>query len=106
MSQKRVVVYVRNQLSPKEMLDKAHEYCAKKGMLVVNTCIDTDTSGVEPVGERKAGKLLLEDAKAGKFDVLLVHSLDRLGRTQEIVGQAVNELKRYGVTVASLQDSK
>ena len=42
---------------------------------------DDGISGTRPLHERAEGRQLLDDAKAGKFDTLLVYGLDRLRRS-------------------------
>jgi site-specific DNA recombinase len=54
-----------------------------------------------PLHERPAGCELLEDAKAGKFDVVLVYKLDRVGRTLLVVVDAHDRLMEAQVALRS-----
>src|ERR671921_2162718 len=56
------------------------EYCKLYGRKIAKVYKDAAISGTVPLHERPAGRELLEDAKAGKFDVVLVYKLDRVGR--------------------------
>lgn len=62
---------------------------------------DDGVSGTIPLGERPEGRRLLEDARAGKFKVLLVYRLDRLGRNLKSLLDALEELDACGVTIRS-----
>jgi site-specific DNA recombinase len=61
---------------------------------------DEGISGTVPLHERPAGTRLLEDAKAGNFDVLLVYKLDRLGRSLLVIVEAHDLLAGSGAGVA------
>jgi site-specific DNA recombinase len=54
------------------------EYCCLYGLDVVDVYSDDGVSGTVPLHERPEGRRLLEDAKVGRFDVVLVYKLDRL----------------------------
>ena len=47
------------------------EYCKLYGRKIAKVYKDAAVSGTVPLHERPAGRVLLEDAKAGKFDVVL-----------------------------------
>src|ERR1700676_2598105 len=47
---------------------------------------------------------MLEHARAGKFDQLLVYRLDRLGRETRLILNAVAELEKLGVRVRSMTE--
>ncbi len=47
---------------------------------------------------------MLEHARAGNFDQLLVYRLDRLGRETRLILNAVAELEKYGVRVKSMTE--
>ncbi len=56
-----------------------------------------DMSGVNP--PREAFKLLLADARAGKFSHVVVERADRFGRNPEQALRAIEALDRLGITV-------
>src|SRR5215216_2838256 len=60
-------------------------YCHLHSLEVVDTYADDGVSGTVSLPERPAGRRLLEDALGGKFGVVLVYRLDRLGRALLVV---------------------
>jgi len=62
---------------------------------------DDGVSGTIPLHERPGGRRLLEDAKEGKFDAVLVYKLDRLGRTLLVIVDAHDRLQEAGVALRS-----
>jgi site-specific DNA recombinase len=62
---------------------------------------DDGISGTIPLHERPEGKRLLEDAKAGKFNTVLVYKLDRLGRSLLVIVDAHDRLQAAGVALRS-----
>ena len=65
---------------------------------------DDGISGTVPLGDRPEGRRLLEDARAGRFTVLLVYRIDRLGRNLKALLDALDELDRCGVTIKSVTE--
>jgi site-specific DNA recombinase len=66
--------------------------------------LDDGVSGTIPLELRPAGKQLLDDAKAGKFNLLLIYRLDRLGRSARVVLNAVHELESYNIKIRSMTE--
>jgi site-specific DNA recombinase len=62
---------------------------------------DDGISGTIPLHERAEGRRLLDDAKAGKFDTVLVYKLDRLGRSLLVIVDAHDRLQTAGVSLRS-----
>jgi site-specific DNA recombinase len=62
---------------------------------------DAGISGTIPLHERAEGGRLLKDAKAGRFDVVLVYKLDRLGRSLLVIVDAHDRLQVAGVALRS-----
>jgi site-specific DNA recombinase len=50
------------------------------GFVIVERYVDDGVSGTIPLAARPAGGRLLRDAAAGRFDVVAVYKVDRLGR--------------------------
>src|SRR5690606_11510668 len=46
----------------------------------------------------------LEDAQAGRFELLLIYRLDRLGRSARIILNAVYDLEQYGIKIRSMTE--
>jgi site-specific DNA recombinase len=76
-------------------------YSGRMGFEVVGVYEDDGVSGMIPLHERPAGRRLLEDAKARKFDTVLIYRLDRLGRTQLGILDAQHRLEHMGIALRS-----
>ena len=61
-------------------LRAAHDYATKKGYSVVKEYADEAISGRKD--DRPAFQEMIKDAKAGLFDVLIVHKIDRFARNR------------------------
>jgi site-specific DNA recombinase len=77
------------------------QYCALYGLYVAGMYADDGVSGTVPLHERPEGRRLVEDAKAGKFDTVLVYKLDRLGRSLLVIVDAHDRLQAAGVSLRS-----
>jgi site-specific DNA recombinase len=77
------------------------QYCSLYELEVAETYKDDGVSGTIPLHERPEGRRLLEDAKEGKFDAVLVYKLDRLGRTLLVIVDAHDRLQEAGVALRS-----
>ncbi len=64
---------------------------------LVHRYVDTGVSGLIPLGQRPAGRGLLDDAAAGLFDEVWVTRVDRLGRSPSDVTAALDRLTELGV---------
>ncbi len=72
------------------------EYCKLYGLEVSGLYKDVAVSGTVPVNERPAGFEMLEDAKRGTFDTVLLYKLDRIGRKLIVVVDAHDRLGEVG----------
>ncbi len=63
-------------------------YCKDKGYTLVETYCDDGVSGTIHLHERPAGKRLIEDARAGKFQAIIVYAASRVGR--DVLGNEVS----------------
>ena len=104
----RVALYMRvssEEQKTKETIeiqdDFLEEYCKLYRHEVARVFIDAAVSGTVPLHERPAGRELLEDARAGKFDVVLVYRLDRIGRSLVVVIDAHDRLQEAGAALRS-----
>jgi len=75
------------------------EYCKLYGHEVAEIYMDEAISGTVPMRERPEGRRLLDDAKAGALDVVLVYKLDRIGRSLVVVIDAHDRLQEAGVAL-------
>ena len=81
-----------------EFLEK---YCDLHKVEVAGTYKDDGVSGTIPLHERHAGRTMLEDAREGKFETVLVYKLDRLGRSLLVIVDAHDRLETSGVSLRS-----
>ncbi|MGJ0389029.1 recombinase family protein [Microbacterium sp. CGR1] len=81
----RAAIYARQSVAEPEGIRRQVEACQQladaRDYLVVETYEDDSVSGYRERGEGTAFARMLADARAGKFDVLIVRKLDRLGRS-------------------------
>jgi hypothetical protein len=70
-------------------------------MSLVATFTDDGISGAEALADRPDGRAMLVAAAAGKLDAIVVHKLDRLGRTARVILDAADQLSDAGVALIS-----
>lgn len=85
-------------------IDYAQQYCRLQKIAILATYLDEGVSGTVRVCERPAGARLLADAKAGKFDTVLVFRIDRLARRTSDLLNTTETLEEAGVSIRSLTE--
>lgn len=107
----QVVIYARvssedqaERGTIENQLDFARKYCDLHQLNITDWYKDDGITGTITLDERPEGYRLMEDARAKKFDLLLVYRLDRLGRSARIILNAVYELEQYGVKIRSMTE--
>src|SRR3954470_3228176 len=65
----------------KSQLDFLRRFVDLHDLPVAGEYVDDGISGTVPLADRSEGQRLLLDAEAGRFGVVLVYRLDRLGRS-------------------------
>jgi site-specific DNA recombinase len=86
------------------LLEFARKYADLHQLEIVNWYKDDGVTGTIPLEARSAGRELLQDAKNGDFDLLLIYCLDRLGWSARIIINSVHELERNGVKIRSMTE--
>src|SRR3984885_1253059 len=76
-----------------------------RGWVIVQTHKDQAISGAKGRDQRPAFDTMLKDAVRRRFDVLMVWSIDRLGRSVLHVANALAELDTAGVALYSDQQA-
>src|SRR3712207_3484291 len=104
----RVALYLR--VSSEEQRDRdtielqrdfLEQYRSLYELEVTDVYEDNGVSGTIPVHERPKGRRLLEDAKDGRFNAVVVYKLDRLGRSLLVIVDAHDRLQEAGVALRS-----
>ncbi|MFC5422179.1 recombinase family protein [Bosea eneae] len=107
----RVAIYARyssdNQraASIEDQFRVCRDRAGREGWEVVGTYKDAGISGASMV-LRPGIQTLLQDAKAGRFDVVLAEALDRISRDQADVATLFKHLKFAGVPIVTLAEGQ
>ncbi|MDO7787230.1 recombinase family protein [Desulforamulus aquiferis] len=88
----------------KNQIEFALKYCDLHQLNIAEWYKDDGVTGTVPLQDRPAGARLLDDAKAGKLDMLLIYKIDRLGRSARVILNAVYDLEQYGVKIRSMTE--
>src|ERR1700690_3530617 len=106
-----VALYLRvstEEQRERQSIDTQREFGAKYTDLhelrVHQVYADDGISGTVPIEKRPEGQRILQAARRGEFNQLLVYKLDRLGRDTRLILNAVAELEKYGVRVRSMTE--
>lgn len=104
----RVAAYCRfsskkqRETSIDDQLRECEQYAARQSWKIATHYEDKALSGTRD--DRPDYLRMLADAKAKKFDVLLVHALSRLGRDEGETKKTITRLKFYGVRLIAVSD--
>ena len=107
----RVAIYARyssdNQraASIEDQFRICRDRAGREGWEVVGTYKDAGISGASMI-LRPGIQTLLQDAKAGRFDVVLAEALDRISRDQADVATLFKYLKFAGVPIVTLAEGE
>src|SRR5690242_11645555 len=78
-------------------------FCDGQGWEIVQTYADEGRSArTDDLAKRPAFTQMLDDAEVGRFDVVVVHKLDRFSRNRKIAFEAFERLGRAGVGFLSI----
>lgn len=75
-----------------------------KGLKLVGDFCDNGVSGAKPMRSRSAGDQLISAADSGKFNVLVLESLDRLSRNSLELLDLINHFKSLDIRIVSISD--
>jgi len=80
-------------------------WCQQRGYVLLKEYKEAGVSAhTDEIEKRPELLRLLQDAERGEFDVVVVHTLDRLARKLSIQMQALSRLAKAGVGFASVND--
>ncbi|MGH1450258.1 MAG: recombinase family protein [Pseudomonadaceae bacterium] len=106
----RATIYARyssdkqSETSLSDQVAICQQHAQREDWLVVATHTDTAISGSSQVSSRPGGKGLLADALAGRFDILILESLDRLSRDQVEQESIVRRFEHRGIRIVCVSD--
>ncbi|MCP5250392.1 MAG: recombinase family protein [Burkholderiales bacterium] len=104
----RVAIYARysSDLQRDASIEDQIRVCTKRvnqeGWQIVNTYTDHGISGASLM--RPGIQMLMQDAMAGKFDVVLAEGLDRLSRDQQDIAGIYKRFQFSGIALHTLSD--
>jgi DNA invertase Pin-like site-specific DNA recombinase len=101
----RVVIYARVSTTDQKIdpqLRDLREYCQRRGWSAVEH-VDHGVSGAKD--SRPGWNTCWDAIQKRKVDVLLVHSLDRLGRSLPHLVKIITELSEHGIALVSFREN-
>jgi site-specific DNA recombinase len=104
-SRKPVALYARCSTTDQStdlQVEAIRDYVKLRGWRVAEEYVDDGVSGAK--SSRPALDRLVADARAGKFRVVVVHKLDRFGRSTVHMLSTIETLKDHGVAFASVSE--
>ena len=102
----RAALYARvstKDQDPQLQLEDLRRVAEQRGWRVAETYVDHGISGAR--ASRPALDKMLGEAQAGRFDVVLVWKLDRLGRSIQHLLRTLDDLAGWGVQFVSARDA-
>jgi DNA invertase Pin-like site-specific DNA recombinase len=88
---------------PENQLVPIRQLASSRNLEIIHDYIDHGISGAKE--RRPALDELIKDARAGKYKILVIYSIDRLARDTRHLLNLINELSHYGVNLISLRES-
>ncbi|NQE32288.1 hypothetical protein RC55_24115, partial [Herbaspirillum seropedicae] len=109
MQKRRAAIYARfstdlqSERSVDDQIELCREFATRQGFAVARSYFDKARSGASIFG-RDGLLSLMDDAREGKFDVVIVEALDRLSRDQEDLAGLHKRLTFAGVEIIAVHD--
>lgn len=103
----RVVAYGRvstllNQNTEHQLVG-IRELARHREFNLIEEYVDSGVSGKSE--KRPALDKLIIDARRGHFSIIIIHSIDRLGRSTKHLLNLIDELRHYKVSIISIRES-
>lgn len=89
--------------SPTMQVEALREYCARRGLVVVDEFIDKAVSGTRE--RRPALDRLMDAARKRKLDIVVVYKFDRFARSVRHLVNALHEFEELGVQFCSYTEN-
>jgi DNA invertase Pin-like site-specific DNA recombinase len=80
---------------------KAHAYCEARGLSLVSAFVDVQSGRRN---DRTEYRRMVESAKRGGADLIVVQFLDRFGRNPREILSRIWELKDFGIEVVATDE--
>lgn len=108
----RIAKYVRcssdeqkkNGYTISDQLSLVDEFCQEYELVSAGEYVDEGISATLEISKRKALAQMIEDAKAGKFDIIIIKCIDRFFRSVEEYYACQKQLRQAGVTWVSIEE--
>lgn len=94
----------KNGYTITDQLDYIEMFAQENDLIVAEEYVDEGISATLEIDKRKALAQLIKDAKAGKFDIVVIKCLDRFFRNVGEYYTAQKQLKKAGVTWLSIEE--
>ena len=95
----------KNGYTIKDQLDFIEIFARENDLIVVGEYVDEGISATLEISKRKALAQLIEDAKAGKFDIIVFKCIDRFFRSVGEYYECQKQLQKAGVTWLSIEEA-
>jgi site-specific DNA recombinase len=94
----------RDRQTIQNQLEFAAKFCELHKHEIIGIYADEAISGAVPTERRPEGARMLDAARLGRFDVVLVYRLDRLARSVSVLLNTIERLEDYGVAFQSMSE--
>lgn len=94
----------KNGYTISDQLDLLDEFAKDYELVSSGEYVDEGISATLEIDKRKALAQLIEDAKAGKFDIVIFKCIDRFFRSVEEYYACQKQLRKAGVTWVSIEE--
>lgn len=94
----------KNGYTVKDQLDFIEIFARENELIVVDEYVDEGISATLEISKRKALAQLIQDAKAGKFDIVVFKCIDRFFRSVGEYYACQKQLEKAGVTWLSIEE--
>lgn len=95
----------KNGYTVKDQLDLIDEFSKEYELIIAGEYVDEGISATLEINKRKALARLIEDAKAGKFDIVVFKCIDRFFRNVAEYYECQKQLQKAGVTWISIEEA-
>lgn len=95
----------KNGYTVKDQLDYIEIFARENDLIVIDEYVDEGISATLEINKRKALAHLIQDAKEGKFDIVVFKCIDRFFRSVGEYYECQKQLEKAGVTWISIEEA-